>query len=71
MATKDDYKYSEPTGRIIKCAYVVHDILGCGFLEVVYQRSLAIEMTAGGIAFSRRAGNAFVLQGYKSGGKAC
>ena len=32
------------TGRIIKCAFKVHNILGAGFLEKVYERALMIEL---------------------------
>lgn len=38
------YKYSEVTEKIIGCAIKVHNYLGSGFQEVVYQRALAIEM---------------------------
>lgn len=31
----------------------VHQVLGNGFQEVIYQRALAIEMTLAGIAFKR------------------
>lgn len=31
----------------------VHQVLGNGFQEVIYQRALAIEMTLAGIAFER------------------
>jgi len=40
----ENYKYSELTSKIIKCAMAVHNILGNGFQEVLYQRALAIEM---------------------------
>jgi len=49
----EQYKYSELTGKIIKCAMTVHSSLGNGFQEVIYQRALSIEMTLAGIAFSR------------------
>jgi len=49
----EQYKYSELTGKIIKCAMTVHSSLGNGFQEVIYQRALGIEMTLAGIAFSR------------------
>jgi len=49
----EQYKYSELTGKIIKCAMVVHSTLGNGFQEVIYQRALAIEMQLAGISFSR------------------
>jgi len=38
-------KYEDLTHRIIGCAMKVHRVLGIGFQEVIYQRSLAIEMS--------------------------
>lgn len=49
----EEYKYSELTSRIIKAAMAVHRALGNGFQEVIYQRALAIEFQAEGIAFER------------------
>ena len=49
----EQYKYSELTGKIIGCSMEVHQILGNGFQEVIYQRALAIEMTMQGIPFLR------------------
>ncbi|OAN61669.1 GxxExxY protein [Balneola sp. EhC07] len=48
-----EYKYSELTGRIINCSMTVHNELGNGFQEVIYQRALEIEMTDQGLSFSR------------------
>jgi GxxExxY protein len=53
MITREQYKYSSLTGKIIGCAMEVHKILGNGFQEVIYQRALAKEMTLQGISFSR------------------
>lgn len=50
---KKEYTYSELTSKIIGCAITVHQVLGNGFQEVIYQRALAIEMTLAGIAFER------------------
>jgi len=50
---KEEYKYSELTGKIIGCAMKVHSGLGNGFQEVIYQRALAIEMAEAGLSFSR------------------
>jgi GxxExxY protein len=47
------YVDSDLTGRIIGCAMRVHALLGNGFQEVVYQRSLAIELRDDSIDFSR------------------
>lgn len=50
---KEEYKYSELTGKIIGCAMKVHAALGNGFQEVIYQRAMEIEMRLAGISFSR------------------
>ena len=50
---KEEYKYSELTSKIIGCAITVHNTLGNGFQEVIYQRALAIEMRLTGIDFNR------------------
>ena len=49
----EQYKYSELTSKIIGCALTVHKTLGNGFQEVIYQRTLAIEMNISGLGFSR------------------
>ena len=41
------------TYRIIGCALEVHNILGNGFQEVIYQRCLALEMESAGLSFGR------------------
>ncbi|MDP4220156.1 MAG: GxxExxY protein [Bacteroidota bacterium] len=41
------------THKIIGCAMKVHSTLGNGFQEVIYQRSLAIEMSSQGLTYSR------------------
>jgi len=53
MIVKEQYKYSELTGKIIGCAMEVQKRLGNGFQEVIYQRALEIEMKLTGIEFSR------------------
>jgi GxxExxY protein len=50
---KEEYKYSDLTEKIIGCAMKVHNVLGNGFQEVIYQRSLAIEMENQGLGFAR------------------
>ncbi|MBK7986425.1 MAG: GxxExxY protein [Ignavibacteria bacterium] len=49
----EQYKYSELTSKIIKCAMNVHNTLGNGFQEVIYQRALEIEMNDAGLTFNR------------------
>jgi len=50
---KEQYKYSELTGKIIGCAMEVHKALGNGFQEVIYQRALEYEMELQGLSFAR------------------
>ena len=50
---KEEYKYSELTGKIIGCAMEVHKVLGNGFQEAIYQRALALELESQGIGFVR------------------
>jgi GxxExxY protein len=50
---KPEYKYSDLTGKIIGCAMEVHNYLGNGFQEVIYQRALAYEMELNKILFAR------------------
>lgn len=40
---EEDYIYKELTEKIIRCFYNVHDELGFGFLENVYENALMIE----------------------------
>jgi len=41
---KTEYKYSDVTEKIIGCAMKVHSWFGPGFPEIIYQRSLLIEL---------------------------
>ena len=41
------------THKIIGCALQVHNMLGNGFQEVIYQRALAIEMNLANLFFER------------------
>lgn len=49
----EHYLHSDLTRKIIGCAMEVHNVLGNGFQEVIYQRALAIEMERQGVSFSR------------------
>ena len=39
----------EMTERVIGCAYAVHNALGAGFLEKVYENALRLELAAAGM----------------------
>ena len=43
----------ELTHKIIGCAMNVHNTIGNGFQEVIYQRCLAIELQKAGLSFER------------------
>ena len=45
--------HEDLTKRIIKCPMNVHNTLGNGFQEVIYQRALAIEMKEENLSFVR------------------
>ena len=43
-------RVNEITEKIIGCAYAVGNVLGCGFLEKVYENALAFEIRKAGLA---------------------
>ena len=50
---KPAYKYSDITQKIIGAALKVHSALGNGYLEVIYQRAMVIEMRKQNLSFER------------------
>jgi GxxExxY protein len=48
-----DTRFNKLTETVIGCAMTVHRLLGTGFQEVIYQRSLAVELEQAGIVFGR------------------
>ena len=46
-------KYNDITEKIIGASFEVHQFLGNGFQEVIYQRALAYELHKTGLAFVR------------------
>src|SRR5215213_256610 len=48
-----DFKFGDITEKIIGAAFKVHDILGNGFQEVIYQRALELELQAIPIGYIR------------------
>jgi GxxExxY protein len=55
------------THQIIGCAMEVHNNLGNGFQEVVYQRALAIEFSLQGIEFARELEMDLLYKGHDIG----
>ena len=60
-------KYGDITRLIIGCAMNVHNELGNGFQEVIYQRALAIEFKMNGIAYEREKEMSIYYKGEKIG----
>ena len=48
-----EMKLDEITYKIIGCSMKIHNTLGNGFQEVIYQRCLAIELEKAGLSFAR------------------
>jgi len=49
-----EYLFKELTEKVIGCFYRVHDELGTGFLESVYEEALIIELRDSGIKFENQ-----------------
>jgi GxxExxY protein len=64
-----EYPHSEITGRIIAAANQVHNHLGPGYEEVIYQRALALELPAYGLDFEREVRIEVQYKGEKIGRK--
>ena len=64
---KPEYPLSDVTGRIIGAAKEVRRELGPGFREVIYQRSLARELPAHDLEFSREVWIDVLYKGEKVG----
>lgn len=50
----DRRRLDEITESIIGCAYTVGNVLGCGFLEKVYENALKVELEREGIPVSQQ-----------------
>lgn len=53
MDTNEDYPHQQETFAIIGACMDVHNELGCGFLEAVYQEALSLVFSEKGIPFVR------------------
>lgn len=59
----------ELTYKVIGCAMKVHNTLGNGFQEVIYQRCLAIELANAGINFVREQEHTIYYNGIEVGSR--
>jgi GxxExxY protein len=64
---KSAYYKSDVTSKIIKCAYEVHNDLGNGFQEVIYQRALKREFIKNNLIFEREKEMVILYKGSKIG----
>ncbi|MFT3947983.1 MAG: GxxExxY protein [Agriterribacter sp.] len=48
-----DFKYGDLTEKIIGACFRIHNTLGNGFQEVIYQRALALELNALKLEYAR------------------
>lgn len=60
-------KEDEITYKIIGCAMKVHNTLGNGFQEVIYQRCFAIELERAGLGFGREIEQTIFYEGIHVG----
>lgn len=58
---------NEITYKINGCAMNVHNILGNGFQEVIYQRCLALELESAGLGFEREVAQTIYYKGIDVG----
>ncbi len=58
---------NELTYKITGCAMKVHNTLGPGFQEVIYQRCLAIELEKAGLSFVREQDHQIYYEGTEVG----
>ena len=61
------FEKDEITYKIIGCAMKVHNTLGDGFQEVIYQRCLAIEMEKANLHFVREIEQTILYEGINVG----
>jgi GxxExxY protein len=55
------------TYKVNGCAMKVHNTLGNGFQEVIYQRCLAIELSKAGLVFTREVNQTIYYDGMEVG----
>ncbi len=63
----DEMELDEITYKVNGCAMKVHNALGNGFQEVIYQRCLAIEMERAGLRFGREIEQTIYYDGIQVG----
>ncbi len=62
-----EYKYSDRTEKILRAAMNVHTVLGNGFQELIYQKSLIVEFGLLNIPFGREVNMPVLYKGTQVG----
>jgi len=62
-----DLQHQDVTEAVIGAAFEVHNVLGYGFLEKVYQRAMAVELRARGFTAETEADIRVVYKGVEVG----
>jgi GxxExxY protein len=65
--SESKHKYSDITRKIIGCGMEVHNILGNGFQESIYQRALAFELDKTGLHFAQEFSMPILYKGIQLG----
>jgi GxxExxY protein len=63
LSNQNNMELNEFTYKINGCAMKVHNTLGNGFQEVIYQRCLAIEFRKAGLVFEREREHVIFYEG--------
>lgn len=64
-----EFKYGDITEKIIGACFRIHNTLGNGFPEVIYQRALALELNAIGVPYEREFDMAIYYMNEKIGSR--
>jgi GxxExxY protein len=67
--SQPQFQFAEITGKIIAVAFEVHNIIGCGFQESIYHRSLEVEFRLRGIRADSEKEVAVYYKNEKVGGR--
>ncbi len=62
-----DYKYSDLTEKILKASMNVHNFLGNGFQELIYQRALEVEFKLLNMDYAREVSMPIFYKGVQVG----
>ena len=65
---EEDYPHKELTERIIACSISVHQELGPGLLESIYEEAMTVELAQAGLKFQRQVELPILYKGQRLNG---